>query len=115
RPGRTAFANSPTENAEKTRRKRGWGGGIAWLMTIDHATARTSTETRLSAMAATTHCHRTIVNASPTAPQSGPRHQTRAPTPAADGGPPPPGAAPGARGAGAARPRWRLGPPPPPR
>src|SRR5438034_768479 len=34
RPGRTALANSPTENAEKTSGKPGWGGGIACTTTF---------------------------------------------------------------------------------
>src|SRR6266513_2527505 len=37
RPGRTAFANRPTENAEKTSNSRGYGGPIAEWMTLAQA------------------------------------------------------------------------------
>src|SRR5438477_35064 len=37
RPGSTAFANRPTENPEKTSRKPGTGGGMAWWITVRHA------------------------------------------------------------------------------
>ena len=77
RPGRTAFANRPTQNAEKTSRKPGRGAAIACRITVFQATERTSTETRLSATAATTHGQRTAVKASRTRCQSGPRHQIR--------------------------------------
>ncbi len=40
RPGRTAFANSPTENAEKTVSGFGCGGGIAERITVVQASAR---------------------------------------------------------------------------
>src|SRR5229473_1540601 len=76
RPGRTAFANSPTEKAENTSRLLGYGGGIAWRMTVRQAIARATTEARLSPTAAATHCQRTVVNASPIALQLGPRHQS---------------------------------------
>ena len=38
RPGSTAFANRPTEKAEKTSGKRGAGGSTALRITVDHAT-----------------------------------------------------------------------------
>ena len=79
-PGRTAFANRPTENAEKTVVGFGCGGGIAELITVVHASARTTTEARLMAMATTTHSHTTAVNASPIARKLGPRHQKSANT-----------------------------------
>ena len=47
RPGRTAFASRPTENAEKTVRKRGCGGSSAWSIVSRQASARNSTERRL--------------------------------------------------------------------
>src|SRR6266571_5230089 len=83
RPGSTAFANSPTEKAEKTSGKLGLGSGIAWLMTVRQATARTATDRRLSSTAAATQRHSTAVNASPIELQDGPRHQSSATTPAA--------------------------------
>ena len=49
RPGSTAFANRPTEKAEKTSWKRGCGGGIAWSITIFQASARTITENEIEA------------------------------------------------------------------
>ena len=63
RPGRTAFANSPTENAENTVSGFGCGSGIACRMTVVHASARATTDTRLKPIATTTHCHSTRVNA----------------------------------------------------
>src|SRR5437899_12801623 len=65
RPGNTAFAKSPTEKAEKTVIGFGCGGGIAWRMTVDHASARATTESRLKAIATATHSHTTDVNALP--------------------------------------------------
>ena len=56
RPGSTAFANRPTEKAEKTSGKRGAGGSIACRITVDQAIARAMTDSRLSPIAATTHC-----------------------------------------------------------
>ena len=47
RPGSTAFANSPTENAEKTVSGFGCGSGIAWRMTVVQASARTTTESEV--------------------------------------------------------------------
>src|SRR2546421_11786986 len=47
RPGSTAFANSPTENAEKTSRKPGTGGGIAWGGTALHPGGRGGAATRV--------------------------------------------------------------------
>src|SRR5437868_10731856 len=80
RPGSTAFAKRPTENAENTSMLLGYGGGIAWRITVRHAIARATTEARLSPTATATHCHRTTVNASPIAVQLGPRHQSRTAT-----------------------------------
>ena len=73
RPGRTAFAKRPTENAEKTVGKDGCGGAIDCLIAVSHANARASTERRLRPIAAATHCQVTAVNASCTRRQSGPR------------------------------------------
>ena len=72
RPGRTAFANRPTPNAEKTARNGGSAAGIACSITLFQAPARAITDRRLSAIAATTHCQATNLNASATRPQSGP-------------------------------------------
>src|SRR5690349_20152883 len=72
RPGRTAFADRPTPNAEKTARNGGWGGGTACSMTWFQAEALAKTERRLSATAATTHSHATRRNASSTSPHFGP-------------------------------------------
>ena len=80
RPGRTAFAKSPTENAEKTVIGFGCGGGIAERMTVVHASARTTTERRLNAIATTTHSQTTAVNASPIARKLGPRQMKSATT-----------------------------------
>ena len=49
RPGSTAFANSPTENAEKTSIARGRGGSIAEWITVVQASARTTTESEVEA------------------------------------------------------------------
>src|SRR6266511_4103272 len=54
RPGRTAFANSPIEKAENTSENRGCGSGIAWVITVRQAIARTRTESRFSPTAAAT-------------------------------------------------------------
>ena len=43
RPGIVAFASSPIENAEKTWRNRGCGGGTAWSIIVFHDSARAST------------------------------------------------------------------------
>ncbi len=51
RPGSTAFANSPTENAEKTSLNPGRGGAIACRITVFQASERAITENRLSATA----------------------------------------------------------------
>src|SRR5438270_12124099 len=67
RPGRTAFAKRPTENAEKTVVGFGCGAGMAELMTVVHASARATTEARLIAIATTTHSHTTEVDAAPIA------------------------------------------------
>ena len=87
-PGSTAFPNRPTEKAEKTSGKRGTGGAIACRITVSHATARATTESRLSPIAATTHFHCTALKASPTIDQSGPRHQSSATTAAKRGSTP---------------------------
>ena len=57
RPGSRAFANRPTEKAEKTSGTRGCGGSIAEWMTVVQASARATTERRFSAIATTTHSH----------------------------------------------------------
>src|SRR5256885_351205 len=75
-PGRTAFANRPTENAEKTRGTPGCGSSMAEWMTVVQATARATTERRLSAIATTTHSQRTARNASPIAARLSRRHQS---------------------------------------
>ena len=82
RPGSTAFAISPTENAEKIERKRGHGFGIAASITCVHANARATTESRLKPIATATHSQRTAVNASPTVCQFGPWKTSSAITPA---------------------------------
>ena len=51
----------------------GYGGGIACRITVFHASARTMTESRLIAIATTTHSHTTAVNACPSAWKLGPR------------------------------------------
>ena len=79
RPGRAAFPSRPMEKAEKTVRRLGQGRGIACLMTMFHASARTTTEKRLIRTAAATHSHSTARNARSTGPGSGPRH-TASPT-----------------------------------
>src|SRR5581483_11630293 len=76
RPGSTTFANRPTQNAAKTSRNRGCGGGIAWWMVVFQQSERTTTESRLRPTAANTQTHVTTVNAPRTACQSGPRHQS---------------------------------------
>src|SRR5204862_3955737 len=48
RPGSTAFASNPTENAENTRPKRGCGGGTAERNAVSHANERATTERKLS-------------------------------------------------------------------
>ena len=58
RPGRTAFANRPTEKAEKTSGRRGWGGSMAEWMTVLQARARATTERRFNVIATTTHSQR---------------------------------------------------------
>ena len=80
RPGSTAFPNSPTQKAENVSEAGGCGGGIDCLITVRHANERTTTESRLSAIAPGTHSHRTAWNASPTTCQSGPRNQSSATT-----------------------------------
>src|SRR3712207_8609467 len=47
----------PTQNAEKTERNRGRGGGIPSSMTACQAIARATTERRLSAIAARSEEH----------------------------------------------------------
>ena len=83
RPGRIAFANRPTENAEKTSMKLGWGGSNACTITVRHASARMSTESRFRATAAATQRHSTAANAFATPPHAGPCHQSAANTPTA--------------------------------
>ena len=63
RPGSTAFASRPTENAEKTSLKRGRGGSSAWSIVKRHANERASTEIRLSPIARTTQAQLTRSNA----------------------------------------------------
>jgi len=75
RPGRTAFANRPTENAEKTSGTLGCGGSIAEWMTVVQARARVTTERRFRAIATTTHCQRTALKASPIAARLSCLHQ----------------------------------------
>ena len=55
RPGSTAFAKRPTENAEKTSGNAGCGRSIDCLIAVSHANARASTERRLSPIAVITH------------------------------------------------------------
>jgi hypothetical protein len=74
RAGSTAFASSPTANAENTRENGGVGS--AWLITARHAIARARTESRLSPIAARIQRQLTSANASPTRFQSGPCHQS---------------------------------------
>ena len=76
RPGSTAFAKRPTENAEKTSMLLGCGGGIACRMTVRQAIARATTDARLRPTATATHSQRTFVNASPIALKLGPRHHS---------------------------------------
>jgi len=73
RPGSTAFANSPTENAEKTSGKRGCGLAIDCLIAVFQESERATTESRFSPIAAATHSQRTTPKALRTACQSGPR------------------------------------------
>ncbi len=75
RPGRTAFAKSPTQNAEKTSLNPGRGAGTASRMTVFQAPARTTTERRLSTTAKTIHGQLAAANVLRTRCQSGPRHQ----------------------------------------
>ena len=49
RPGSTAFANRPTENAEKTSIACGRGGSIAEWITVVQASARATTESEVQA------------------------------------------------------------------
>ena len=58
RPGRTAFANRPTPNAENTARNGGSAAEAPARSPGSSAPARASTERRLSAIAATTHPRR---------------------------------------------------------
>ena len=76
-PGSSAFANSPTENAEKTSVTRGRGGSIAEWITVVQASARATTERRFSAMATATHSHCTALNALPMDVRLLRRHQNR--------------------------------------
>ena len=59
----TAIINAPIPRAAR---------GIAWTITVRHASARTMTESRLRPTAAATHSQRTDANASATLPQFGP-------------------------------------------
>ena len=63
--------------------KRGCGGSIAWLITVRQAKARATTESRFRPIAPATQYHLTASKACQTVPQSGPRHQSSATTPAA--------------------------------
>src|SRR5207342_3031362 len=74
----TAFAKRPTPNAEKTARNGGCGGGIACSITWFQAAALAITDTRLSAIAATTHSQATNRKASATRCQFGPRQMKNA-------------------------------------
>ena len=76
RPGNTALANRPTQNAEKTSGNDGCGGGIDSLTAVFQESDRAITESRLSAIATTTHSQLTTMNASCTRCQSGPRRIT---------------------------------------
>ncbi len=64
RPGSTAFANRPTQNAEKTSGYVGCGGSIDCSMHVSHEIERATTESRLRPIATATHGHETAVNAS---------------------------------------------------
>ncbi len=75
RPGRVAFANSPTQNAEKTSRNPGRGAVTASRITVFQAAARTTTEQRFRKTARTIHGQLTEPKVSRTRCQSGPRHQ----------------------------------------
>ena len=54
RPGRTALANRPTQNAEKTRRNFGGGGSIDCSMQVCHEIDRATTERQVEAIATAT-------------------------------------------------------------
>ena len=82
RPGSSAFANRPTEKAEKTSGTRGRGGSIAEWMTVVQASARAITERRFSRIATTTHSHCTDLSALPNVAKLSRLHQNR-PTSAA--------------------------------
>src|SRR5262249_51151514 len=77
RPGSRAFANRPTEKAEKTSGTRGRGGSIAEWITNVQARARAITESRFSRIATTTHSQRTALNALPIPSRLPRRHQNR--------------------------------------
>ena len=81
RPGSTAFANRPTEKAEKTSIAFGRGGSIAEWITVVHASARATTERRFRPIATTTHSHWTFLNAVPIAVRLPCLHQISAPSP----------------------------------
>ena len=86
-PGSTAFAKSPTENAENTSGAAGCGGRNAERITIVHAAARARTDKRLRAIETATHCHSTDANASAIAVTLGPRQTNNAMSPARTGSP----------------------------
>jgi hypothetical protein len=81
RPGSTAFANRPTENAEKTSIAFGRGGSIAEWITVVQASARAATESRFRPIATATHSHWTSRKAVPIAVKLPCLHQISAPSP----------------------------------
>ena len=84
RPGSTAFANSPTENAEKTSADAGCGGGIA---ESDHGRPRERARDDREEVERDRDgdpLPPDRANASPIPVKVGPRHQSSAATPAAN-------------------------------
>ena len=76
RAGSTAFASRPIPNAEKMLPNGGERSRSASFTTVRHASARATTDRRLSPIAAKMYVHSTSRNASATSPHSGPRHQS---------------------------------------